>query len=99
MTRRVRITPRARRDLVDIAAYTAKTWGRAKRDAFMADLDARLRWLAEHPLLGRVRDDIDPAYRSFPHGAHVIFYIVRADAIDVIGVPHRARDLDLFFDP
>ncbi len=72
-------------------------WGKPKRDAYVADLEARLLGLAEQPEPGRRRADIDPAYRSFPYGAHVIFYIVRDHAIDIIGVPHKARDLNAFF--
>ena len=93
MTARYRVTPRAKRDLVEIARYTLKTWGAERRDAYLGDLERRFAWLSENPRLGRRRDDVAPGYLSFPQGAHVIFYVVRGDAIDIIGVPHGAMDV------
>lgn len=89
----VRVTPRAFEDLKTIGRYTQRQWGRQQRDIYLRGLDARFAWLAEHPMLGRAPDDIAPGYRSFRHEAHVIFYLIRADGIDIIGVPHQAMDI------
>ncbi|MCA1197209.1 type II toxin-antitoxin system RelE/ParE family toxin [Sphingomonas sp. R647] len=89
----LRVTPRAFEDLKTIGRYTLRQWGRQQRDAYVRGLDARFAWLAEHPMLGRARDEIAPGYRSFRHEAHVIFYQIRADGIDIIGVPHQAMDM------
>jgi toxin ParE1/3/4 len=35
---------------------------------------------------------------SYPQGSHVIFYLVREDGIDVIGVPHQCMDMVGYFD-
>jgi len=88
-----RVTPRAFEDLKTIGRYTLRQWGRQQRNAYLRGLDARFAWLAEHPLLGRARDELTPGYRSFRHEAHVIFYQIRADGIDIIGVPHQAMDI------
>ncbi len=92
-----RVTPRAFEDLKMIGRYTLRQWGRQQRDIYLRALDARFAWLAEHPMLGRVRDEIAPGYRSFRHEAHVIFYLIRADGIDIIGVPHQAMDITAQF--
>lgn len=89
----IRVTRRAKRDLIGIARYTRQTWGAEQRNRYMAALDARFGWLAANPGIGRDRSDIRAGFRSFPEGQHVIFYRVTADAIEIIGVVHRARDL------
>jgi toxin ParE1/3/4 len=88
-----RVTPRAFEDLKTIGRYTQRQWGRQQRDTYLRGLDARFVWLAKHSMLGRARDEIAPGYRSFRHEAHVIFYLIRADGIDIIGVPHQAMDI------
>lgn len=98
MTARYRVTPRAYRDLVQIARYTATTWARAQREAYLEAFERRFEWIAENPGLGRRRDDVRPGYRSFPQGAHVIFFVVRGDIVDIVGIPHRAMDPIHFFD-
>ncbi len=99
MTSRYRVTPRAYRDLLEIARYTAKTWGAQRREIYLAALEHRFAWLAANPKLGRRRDDVAPGYRSSRQGAQVIFYLIRDDAIDIIGVPHAAMDHEAYFEP
>ena len=75
-----------------IAGYTLKTWGRKQRDAYLRALDRRFGWLAEHPDLGKPRPDIKQGYHSYPQGAHLTYYLVRAGGIDIIGVLHQRMD-------
>lgn len=97
MSRKFRLSPNALNDLESIGRYTQKRWGRAQREVYLRDLDSRFAVLAEQPLLGRLRHDIAPDYRSVPHKSHMIFYIVRDDGIDIIGLPHQAMDLRGYF--
>jgi toxin ParE1/3/4 len=55
-------------------------------------LDRRFGSLAEHPDLGKPRPDIKQGYHCYPQGAHVIYYLVRAGRIDIIGVLHQRMD-------
>jgi len=92
-----RLTQRAYDDLKSIARYTRQQWGKNQRGQYMRALDDRFRWLAEHPRSGKHRPDICEGYYCFPQGAHLIFYLIGAEAIDIIGVPHRHMDvLDYF---
>lgn len=95
---RYRLTPRAEADLVAIAVYTSETWGAAQEERYIRQIFARLDWLADNPQLGREREDVAPGYRSFPEGRHVIFYLTRGDFIDIIGIPHSARDILSYFE-
>ncbi len=92
-----RITPRAFDDLKNIARYTRQQWGEEQRDRYLGALDSRFGWLAEHPNSGKHRPDIQDGYFCFPQGSHLIFYLVRADGIDIIGVPHKRMDVLLYF--
>ncbi len=95
---RVRVTPRARRDVDAIADYTLAKWGEKQAEKYIAELEQRFRWLGQCPAAGRVRDEVCEGYRSYPHGAHVIFYIVDGGEVAVIGVPHGAMDIDAYLD-
>lgn len=98
MTRRaVRVTPSAANDLRDIGRYTLRRWGKRQRDAYLRGLDERFKWLAENPFAGKARPELRKEARSFPHQSHIVVYIVRDEAIEIIGVPHAAMDLDAFF--
>lgn len=97
MSTRYRLTPRALRDLDDIADFTIKKWGVDQLETYLRQLTDRFEWLSENPLLGRIRDDIHPDYRSFPEGSHIIFYIIQGKNIDIIGIPHKLMDVGPFF--
>ncbi|MGD9981640.1 MAG: type II toxin-antitoxin system RelE/ParE family toxin [Hyphomonadaceae bacterium] len=93
-----RLTPRALRDLDAIADYTLKAWGERQATKYLAELDQRFRWLAQNPKSGRERTEITEGYRSYTHGSHIVFYVIQADDIAIIGVPHGAMDIDAYFD-
>ena len=97
MTHRFRITPRAAQDLRNIARYTLQRWGKQQRDIYIRAIDRRFSWLAENPNLGKPRPEIKKGYYSYPQGLHVIFYLVREDGIDIIGVPHQRMDVINYF--
>jgi toxin ParE1/3/4 len=92
-----RVTRRAATDLRAIADYTLRSWGPRQRDAYLRALDRRFAWLADHPTLGRPRPDIRDGYHSYRQGTHVIFYLVRAGGIDIIGVLHQRMDVLSYF--
>lgn len=92
MTSEFRLTPRAAADLDEIANYTMDEWGPAQMGAYLRSLNKRFEWLAQNPLAGRERNDVNPGYRSFPEGSHIIFYIVSDEYVDIIGIPHKSMD-------
>lgn len=99
MSQTYRITPRAAEDIVSIGRYTQETWGRKQRDRYLRALDKRFAWLAENPKMGKDRADIKDGYYSFPEGSHVVFYLVRENGIDIIGIPHQHMDVINYFSP
>ena len=95
--KRFRLTPRALKDLDEIADYSVRTWDEAQTERYLAALEERFQWLAENPLLGRARDEIAEGYRSFRQGSHIVFYIIAGESVHIIGVPHAAMDIDAYF--
>jgi toxin ParE1/3/4 len=91
------VTPRAAHDLDAIADWTLRHWGVERMETYLNSLNDRFNWLAMRPMAGRARDDIAAGYRSLPEGQHVVFYIVQAGAITIIGIPHQAMDVGVFF--
>lgn len=79
-------------DLETIWLDTLDRWGADQADTYITTLINRFGWLAEHPQAGKLRDEIKPGYRSFPEGAHLVFYIVREKWIEIIGVVHQRMD-------
>ncbi len=48
--------------------------------------------------MGRRREELAPALRSFPAGNYVIFYRPVREAIQIIRVLHGARDIETMFE-
>src|SRR5690554_2825337 len=95
--RKVRVTQRALSDMKNIGRYTERSWGKAQRNQYLKNIEARLLWLAKNPLLGKHRTDISEGYYSFPEGKHVVFYLIGSSSIDIIGIPHKAMDTISYF--
>ncbi len=68
-----RITPDAQSDLV----------------AIDTGLRQIITLLAETPLLGRARPDVGEKVFSFPHGSHVIYYLLHRKQLVVFAVLHK----------
>ncbi|PUB82993.1 MAG: plasmid stabilization protein [gamma proteobacterium symbiont of Ctena orbiculata] len=94
-----RVTPRALEDLKNIGRYTEQQWGKRQRNTYLRALEKRFTWLVENPQLGKHRTDIAEGYYSFPQGAHVVFYLIRDNSIDIIGIPHKEMDIITYFLP
>ena len=60
---------------------------------FLNALEETCELLAEHPLIGRLRQELGEGIRSFPVGNYLIFYTPAPDGIDVARVIYGGRDL------
>lgn len=97
MTTSYKVSPRALEDLDAIADYTLGEWGRDQAVNYIQSLYDRFDWLADNPKLGPVRRDIRHGLRSYPEGAHVIYYRQAPDGIQIVGVLHGAQDIETYF--
>lgn len=56
---------------------------------YLGEIQARIREVAESPLMGRACDTIETGYRRIEQGRHVIFYRRKLDGIFVGRVLHQ----------
>ena len=83
----------ARADLEDIARYTERRWGAARKRLYLDALRDRFAQLRTSPGLGAARDDVRSGYRSIASGSHVVFYRETADSIEILRVLHQRMDV------
>src|SRR5690242_6830325 len=94
-----RLSPQAERNLDQIWVYTAKESGSAEvATQFVDSITERFLLLSQYPLVGRIRDDLEPGLRSYPVGRYLIIYEIE-NMRDVLihNVIAAARDIKALF--
>jgi len=99
MPNKIVIRPRARLDIVETASYIGgDNLAAAKR--FLRSCDATFDLLAKSPQIGS-RYATDNArlvgLRVYPvrlFRKHLVFYLLRREGLEIVGVVHGARDLN-----
>ena len=91
-----KLTRSAEVDLLEIWNYIAED------DVESADRQVRrifdkFNTLAEHPLSGRARNDLEPGVRSSVVDSYVLFYSLSEMNIEILNVVHGSRDLATLF--
>ena len=93
-----RLRSLAQDDLETIWNNTVEQWGIDQAERYLDMLFTCFDDLAANPLLGRQRDEVNPGYRSFPQGRHVVFYKLEPTGIEIIGIVHQRVDVDRHLD-
>lgn len=89
-----RLTNKAKEDLIGIARYTERTWGRDQRMLYLRQLDSAFHSLAKNPALGHPCDDIKSGYYKHSEGRHLVFYHPGNDStIAIVRVLHKLMDV------
>ncbi|PCI57217.1 MAG: plasmid stabilization protein [Alphaproteobacteria bacterium] len=91
------VSPRAKRDLKDIYAYTLQSWGEKKADSYLSNIKTSFLQLLDNPKIGRERLDVQSNLRSLHVEKHVIFYKINDSVIYVLGVLHCRMDVMNYF--
>lgn len=97
MTKKYKLTPRAQRDLKNIGRYTLEIWGQEQRNKYLKDIEKKFEQIAENPHIGRHRPDVKEGYYSLQQKSHIIFYLIRENRMDIIGIPHQRMDILNYF--
>jgi toxin ParE1/3/4 len=95
--RRVRWSPEAEQDLLDIWSYIMQAAGASVADAQVRTIDDQAARLAEWPHSGRARDDLFPGLRSILVRSYMVFYRLADRRIEVVRVLHGSRDVVAIF--
>lgn len=86
--------PRARQDLIGIWRYIADDSGEARADNYLRRLNDVITYLAQQPLMGRARSEIEEGIRSFVAESHIILYIALTDGVELVRVLHGSQDIE-----
>jgi toxin ParE1/3/4 len=93
-----RLSKEAEHDLDDIAYYVAKASGSLTiAERLISSLTARFYILANHPRIGRQREDLLPGARSFPVGSYIIVYTIDDADVRILRVIHGGRNIAALF--
>ncbi len=103
MTKRVRLTPKARNDIIDGALYIAGD-NPAAAERFLTAVERTFETLTRSPHSGATRAFVNPQLqggRMFPVTGfrnHLIFYCPTGTAVEIIRVLHAARNIKRLFE-
>ena len=86
----LRVLAAARRDVIGIWRYTAKTWGVAQADRYTDSIERAFEALAASPQIARERTEFNPPVRINQSGQTMIVYT--ADGDDVVDADFEEVD-------
>lgn len=89
---RLVILPAARADLIEIGDFIAQD-NPDRALSFVAEIEARLRQVADRPESFPARDDVRAGLRSARHGRYLIFFLDMGEEVRIVRVLHGSRDL------
>ena len=87
------LSPAARADIEGIWDYTVRHWGEAQAERYTRGIRDVCEALGDGTLSGRSAEDIRAGYRKVAVGSHVMFYRVRADAVEIVRILHQSMDV------
>ena len=94
---RVVLSEAARADRREITAYTVERFGLKQARRLRDHFEATLNTLAESPLIGRTKEELDPPARSFRYlvlmRRFIVVYEPMDDGTSVARILHGARNL------
>jgi toxin ParE1/3/4 len=91
---RLIVLPSARRDLASIWSDTADRWGIEQADSYVAAINARFGGITEFPSSYPEYHSKHGTFRKAASGEHLIFYLIGADAVEIVRVLHNRTDVD-----
>ena len=91
--RQFQLRPLAEDDLENIWLYTRANWSRDQADAYVRDIISVIEDLAAGRKEGR-KVDIREGYMKQSAGAHIVFFRVAEDYIDIVRILHGRMDVE-----
>jgi toxin ParE1/3/4 len=85
-----RLLRRARKDVLDIATFTADRWGEVQAERYLIALFDGFQSLVDRPDLRRAFQEIPPYFRALI-GRHAIFYrVATTGEVVIVRILHAA---------
>ncbi|WP_434872481.1 type II toxin-antitoxin system RelE/ParE family toxin [Bradyrhizobium oligotrophicum] len=85
-----RLTIRARDQLAQIYEYTELQFGAYQAEAYASGLIRTFELLSDFPAIGQSAEDFRRGLRRFRFQAHVVYYTISVDVVEIRGVVHHA---------
>ena len=90
----LKLSRKAEQDIVDILAYTAKTWGEPQFEIYLEKIEKALAAIGENFELGHPRSDLPSTHLAYLVGSHVIVYRAlpnnaHAESIGIVRILHQ----------
>lgn len=92
------LTPQAQRELLNLWRYIDQNSGEARANSVLRRINRKIEALAQHPGIGRSRDELAEGLRSLPANPYLIFYFPIEDGIEVVHVIHGRQDIEAIFE-
>ena len=88
------LSPKAQADIDAIWDYTADRWSEEQADRYINDLRDAIETIARDLRRGKPCDHLRRGYRKYSFGAHVLFFRVATNVIEVVRVLHQRMDFE-----
>ncbi len=88
------LAPQAVEDLTGIFVYIAGHAGVQTATDFVADIEQKIRWIADSGFSGAPRDWIRPGLRALPCRGRCIYFRADEEVVHVLRVVHGAQDIE-----
>lgn len=92
-TRKVVLSPRARKDFIDILRFTGETWGQRQLHIYRDRINDALQAIGRNPAIGQHSQELPETHRLYLVGSHVIVYRDQASSIAVVRILHQRMSL------
>lgn len=89
----LKLSPKARQDIIDILRYTGETWGQPQLLAYRDKINDALQALGQNAQLGHPRNDLPRGFHAYLVGSHVIVYRIEVASVGVVRILHRRMSL------
>ena len=89
----IKLSPKARRDFIDILRDTGEKWGMRQLEVYRDKIDSALRQLSKNPDIGRHREDLPDTHRGYLVGEHIIVYRVQNETLGIVRILHQRMSL------
>ncbi len=92
MILRVKYSAAARKDLVEIKAWTTNRFGPTQAAAYVRQIQASVQLIAHNPGLARSAATVSSGILKTVAGSHIAYFRIAADSLLVIRILHGKTD-------
>lgn len=89
----LKLSPKARQDIVDILRFTGETWGQNQLLIYRDKINDVLEAISHTPELGHGRNDLPSTHLAYLVGSHIIVYRISAGSIGIVRILHQRMSI------